>query len=68
VKCTKKIKGNEQIESSSSSSEEEDYEDDDDDNEDDQPSTSSSEDVDTIQHAGKVMSIIYKINLIGVPL
>jgi hypothetical protein len=68
VKCTKKIKGNEQIENSSSSSEEEDYEDDDDDNEDDQSSTSSFEDVDTTQHVGKVMSIIYKINLIGVSL
>jgi hypothetical protein len=33
-----------------------------------QPSTSSSEDEEIIQHVGKVMGMIRKINLMGVPL
>jgi hypothetical protein len=51
----------------SSSSEEEEEEESDDD-EDNQPSTSSSEDEKTIQCVGKVMGMICKINLMGVPL
>jgi hypothetical protein len=39
-----------------------------DDDEDDQPSTSSFEDEETVQRIGKVMGIIRKINLMGVPL
>jgi K+/H+ antiporter YhaU regulatory subunit KhtT len=39
-----------------------------DDDEDNQPCTSSSEDEETIQRVGKVMGMIYKINLMGVPL
>jgi hypothetical protein len=39
-----------------------------DDEEDNQPSTSSSEDEDTIRRVGKVMGMIRKINLMGVPL
>jgi hypothetical protein len=39
-----------------------------DDNEDNQPSTSSSEDEETIRRVGKVMGMICKINLMGVPL
>jgi hypothetical protein len=50
---------------SSSSDEEEEEESDDEDN---QPSTSSSEDEETIQRVGKVMGMIHKINLMGVPL
>jgi FtsZ-binding cell division protein ZapB len=50
---------------SSSSDEEEEEESDDEDN---QPSTSSSEDEETIQRIGKVMGMIHKINLMGVPL
>jgi hypothetical protein len=50
---------------SSSSEEEEEEESDDEDN---QPSTSSSEDEETIWHVGKVMGMIRKINLMGVPL
>jgi hypothetical protein len=36
--------------------------------EDDQPSTSSSEDKETVQRVRKVMGMIRKINLMGVPL
>jgi hypothetical protein len=50
---------------SSSSEEEEEEENDDEDN---QPSTSSSEDEETIQRVGKVMRMICKIKLLGVPL
>jgi hypothetical protein len=51
----------------SSSSEEEEEEESDDD-EDNQPCTSSSEDEETIRRVGKVMRMIRKINLMGVPL
>jgi hypothetical protein len=51
---------------SSSSEEEEEKESDDDEN--NQPSTSSSEDEETIRHVGKVIGMIHKINLMGVPL
>jgi hypothetical protein len=50
---------------SSSSGEEEEESDDDEDN---QPCTSSFEDEETIRHVGKVMGMIRKINLMGVPL
>jgi hypothetical protein len=39
-----------------------------DDEEDNQPSTSSSEDEETIRRVRKVMAMIRKINLMGVPL
>jgi hypothetical protein len=48
-------------------SEEEEEEEDDDDH-DDQPSTSSSKDEETVRHVRKVMRMIRKINLMGVPL
>jgi hypothetical protein len=51
-----------------SSSGEEEEEEGSDDEEDNQPSTSSSEDEETIWRIGKVMGMIRKINLIGVPL
>jgi hypothetical protein len=51
-----------------SSSSEEEEEEESDDGEDDQPSTSSSEDEETIRRVGKVMGMIFKINLMGVPL
>jgi hypothetical protein len=51
-----------------SSSEEEEEVEDDDDDEDDQPSTSSSKDEETVRHVEKVMRMIHKINLLGVPL
>jgi hypothetical protein len=54
----------EQKKSRSSSEEEEE----DDDDEEDQPSTSSSEDEEIVQRVGKVMRMICKINLLGVPL
>jgi hypothetical protein len=50
--------------SPSSSSEEEEESDDDEDN---QPSTSSSKDEETIRRVRKVMRMIHKINLMGVP-
>jgi hypothetical protein len=53
---------------SSSSSEEEEYEEEYDEEEDDQVSTSSFEDEEIIQHVGKVMRVIHKINLMGVSL
>jgi hypothetical protein len=51
-----------------SSSSEEEEEEESDDEEDNQPSTSSSEDEETIRRVGKVMGMIHKINLMGVPL
>jgi hypothetical protein len=51
---------------SSSSGEEEEEESDDE--EDNQPSTSSFEDEETTRHVGKVMGMIHKFNLMGVPL
>jgi hypothetical protein len=60
-------KGKKKAPTPSSSSEEKEEEESDDD-EDNQPSTSSSEDEETIQHVGKVMGMIHKINLMGVPL
>jgi hypothetical protein len=60
-------KGKKKAPTPSSSSEEEEEEESDGD-EDIQPSTSSSEDEETIRRAGKVMGMIRKINLMGVPL
>jgi hypothetical protein len=60
-------KGKKKAPTPSSSSEEEEEEESDDD-EDNQPSTSSSEDEETIRRVGKVMGMIRKINLMGVPL
>jgi hypothetical protein len=51
-----------------SSSSEEEEEEESDDGEDNQPSTSSSKNEETIQCVGKVMGMIHKINLMGVPL
>jgi hypothetical protein len=51
-----------------SSSSEEEEEEESDDEEDHQPSTSSSKDEETIRHVGKVMGMICKINLMGVPM
>jgi hypothetical protein len=50
------------------SEEEEEEEEESDDDEDNQPSTSSSEDEETIRCVGKVMGMIRKIDLMGVPL
>jgi hypothetical protein len=61
-------KGKKTAPTPSSSSEEEEEEESDDDDDNNQPSTSSSEDEETIRHVGKVMGIIRKINLMGVPL
>jgi hypothetical protein len=60
-------KGKKKAPTPSSSSEEEEEEESDD-YEDNQPSTSSSEDEETIRRVGKVMEMIRKINLMGVPL
>jgi hypothetical protein len=60
-------KGKKKAPTPSSSSEEEEEEESDDD-EDNQPSASSSEDKKTIWRVGKVMRMIHKINLMGVPL
>jgi hypothetical protein len=60
-------KGKKKAPTSSSSSEEEEEEESDDD-EDNQPCTSSSKDEDTIRRVEKVMGMIRKINLMGVPL
>jgi hypothetical protein len=60
-------KGKKKASTPSSSSEEEEEEESDDE-EDNQPSTSSSEDEETIRRVGKVMGMIHKINLMGVPL
>jgi hypothetical protein len=51
-----------------SSSSQEEEEEEGDDEKDNQPSTSSSEDEETIRRVGKVMGMVRKINLIGVPL
>jgi hypothetical protein len=64
--CDEKNKGKKNAPTPSSSSEEEEEESDDD--EDNQPSTSSSEDEEIIQRVRKVMGMIHKINLMGVPL
>jgi hypothetical protein len=60
-------KGKKKAPTSSSSSEEEEEEESDDD-EDNQPCTSSSKDEETIRRVGKVMRMIHKINIMGVPL
>jgi hypothetical protein len=60
-------KGKKKVPTPSSSSEEEEQEESDD-NEDNQPCTSSSKDEEIIRHVGKVMGMIRKINLMGVPL
>jgi hypothetical protein len=60
-------KGKKKVPTASSSSEEEEEEESDDD-EDNQPCTSSFEDEEIIRHVGKVMGMIHKINLMGVPL
>jgi hypothetical protein len=60
-------KGEKKAPTSSSSSEEEEEEESDDD-EDDQPTTSSSKNKEIIRRVGKVMRMIRKINLMGVPL
>jgi hypothetical protein len=65
--CDEKKKGKKKAPTPSSSSEEEEEEESDDD-EDNQPSTSSSEDDETIRHVEKVMGMIRKFNLMGVPL
>jgi hypothetical protein len=64
--CDEKNKGKKKAPTPSSSSEEEEEEESDD--EDNQPSTSSSEDEETIRHVGKIMGMIRKINLMGMPL
>jgi hypothetical protein len=60
-------KGKKKAPTPSSSSEEEEEEQNDDE-EDNQPPTSSSEDEETIRRVRKVMRMIHKINLMGVPL
>jgi hypothetical protein len=65
--CDEKSKGNKKARTPSSSSEEEEEEESDDD-EDNQPSTSSSEDEEIIRRIRKVMGMIRKIDLMGVPL
>jgi hypothetical protein len=66
----KKMKDNKKAQNSSSSSEEEEYEEEDNEEEgdDDKPTTSSSEDKEIVQCVRKVMRMIHKINLMGVPL
>jgi hypothetical protein len=61
------MKGKKKAPTPSFSSEEEEQEESDDD-EDNQPSTSSSKDEETIRRVGKLMGMIHKINLMGVPL
>jgi hypothetical protein len=64
----KKMKGKKQIERSSFSSEDKRYEDEDDDD-DNQASTSSSKaDEEAIQRVRKVLRMIHKVNLMGVPI
>jgi hypothetical protein len=58
--------GKKKDQSLSSSSEEEEHEEEEEDD-DDQSSTSSSEDEEMVRHVGKVMRMIHKINLMGVP-
>jgi hypothetical protein len=65
--CNEKKKGKKKAPTLSSSSEEEEEEESDDD-EDDQPSTSTSEGKEIVWRVGKVMGMIHKINLMGVPL
>jgi hypothetical protein len=65
--CDEKNKGKKKAPTPNSSSEEEEEEESDDD-EDNQPSKLSSEDEETIRRIGKVMGMIRKINLMGVPL
>jgi hypothetical protein len=65
--CDEKNNGKKKAPTPSSSSEEEEEEESDDD-EDNQPSTSSSKDGETIRRVGKVIGMILKINLMGVPL
>jgi hypothetical protein len=65
--CDEKKKGKKKASIPSSSSEEEEEEESDDD-EDNQPSTSSFEDEETIRCIRKVMGMIRKINLMGMPL
>jgi hypothetical protein len=60
-------KGKKKAPTPSYSSKEEEEEESNDD-EDNQPSTSSSEDEETIRRVGKIMGMIRKINLMGVPL
>jgi flagellum-specific peptidoglycan hydrolase FlgJ len=60
-------KGKKKAPTPNSSSEEEEEEESVDD-EDNQPSTSSSKDEETIRRVGKVMGMIHKINLMGVPM
>jgi hypothetical protein len=64
--CDEK-KGKKKAPTPSSSSEEEEEEECDDGGY-DQPSTSSSKDEETVRRVGKVMGMIHKINLMGVPL
>jgi hypothetical protein len=64
--CDEKNKGKKKALALSSSSEEDGKESDDDKY--NQPSTTSSEDEETIRRVGKVMGMIRKINLMGVPL
>jgi hypothetical protein len=66
--CDEKSKGKKKAPAPSFSSDEEKEEESDDDDEDNQPSTSSSEDEETIRRVRKVMGMIRKINLMGVPL
>jgi hypothetical protein len=61
-------KGNKKAPTPSSSIEEDEEEEESDDDEDNQPSTSSSEDEETIRRVRKVMGMIRKISLMGVPL
>jgi hypothetical protein len=65
--CEEKRKGKKKAPNPSSSSEEQEEEESDDD-EDNQPSTSSSKDEGTIRRVRKVMGMILKINLMGVPM
>jgi hypothetical protein len=65
--CDEKSQGKKKAPTPNSSSEEEKKEESYDE-EDNQPSTSSSEDEETILRIGKVMRMIHKINLMGVPL
>jgi hypothetical protein len=64
--CEEKIKGKKKASTPSSPSEEEEEEESGD-KEDNQPSTSYFEDEETIRHIRKVMVMIHKINLMGVP-
>jgi hypothetical protein len=63
----KRMKGNKKAPSSSSSSEEEEEEEENDEEENDQASTSSSKDEEIVRRVRKVLGMIHKINLVGVP-